>query len=179
MLLVVGRIGKAHGVRGDLFVEPMTDEPEVRFANNSKLITSTDQTLTVVQSKWHSGRFVVHFSDVDDRTKAESLKGLQLSVEVDPLELPEDPDEFYDHQLVNLQVMHNKVLIGKVSEVIHLPGQDLLVVNADSGTEILIPFVKQIVPEVDVISGQIHITPPAGLINESEAEVVSEVPNEN
>jgi 16S rRNA processing protein RimM len=177
MLLVVGRIGRAHGVRGDVFVEPLTDEPDVRFAEGSVLATSSNTKLTVEFAKWHSGKFVVHFVGVDDRTSAEHLKTLQLSVDVDPAELPEDPDEFYDHQLVGLVVrLTDETEVGTVKEVIHLPAQDLLAVTTTDGREVLIPFVTEIVPVVDVVGGFITITPPLGLLNEEDAiEVRDEI----
>ena len=177
MLLVVGRIGRAHGVRGDVFVEPFTDEPDVRFAHGAVLDASNGSKLTVENSKWHSGKFVVHFVGVDDRTLAEQLKTLELSVDVDPAELPEDPDEFYDHQLIGLSVrLEDQTAIGKVKEVIHLPAQDLLAVTATDGREVLIPFVTEIVPVVDVVNGFVLITPPPGLLNEEEAiEVRDEI----
>ena len=78
MQLVIGRIGRAHGVCGDLFVEPMTDEPDHRYADGTVLMTTNDTTLTVTTSKWHSGRFVVHFAGFDDRNSAETLRGLTL-----------------------------------------------------------------------------------------------------
>jgi len=177
MLLVVGRIGRAHGVRGDVFVEPLTDEPEVRFADGSELATSSGTKLSVASSKWHSGKFVVHFVGVDDRSIAEQLKTLQLSVEVDPDEMPEDPDEFYDHQLVGLLVrLTDETVVGTVKEVIHLPAQDLLAVTTPDSREVLIPFVSEIVPVVDVVGGFITITPPLGLLNEEDAiEVRDEI----
>ena len=115
MQLVIGRIGRAHGVRGDLFVEPMTDEPDHRYADGTVLMTSDNTTLTVATSKWHSGRFVVHFEGIEDRTAAEALRGQTLTIDVDPTELPEDPDEFYDHQLVGLNVkLEDGSLVGVV-----------------------------------------------------------------
>ena len=169
MRLVVGRIGRAHGVRGDLFVEPLTDEPENRFAIGEKLQTEKNGLLTVADQKWHSGKLILHFSGVDDRNSAELLKGCELVIEVDPNVLPDDPDEFYDHQLVGLKVVFNEEVIGQVSEVIHLPAQDLLSVSKTDGIEVLIPFVKQIVPEVDLRKGQLVITPPPGLLDDSHA----------
>lgn len=169
MQLVVGRIGRAHGVRGDLFVEPFTDEPEVRFAAGNKLQTSATESLTVAEHKWHSGKLIVHFVGVEDRTAAENLRGTELFAQVDPALLPDDPDEFYDHQLVDLAVHFEDQVIGKVTEVIHLPAQDLLSVTKSDGTEVLIPFVKQIVPQVDIRQGRIVITPPPGLIDEHQA----------
>jgi len=173
MQLVIGRIGRAHGVRGDLFVEPMTDEPDHRYADGTVLITSDNTTLTVATSKWHSGRFVVHFTGVDDRNAAEALRGQTLTIEVDPEELPEDPDEFYDHQLVGLNVaLEDGSVIGVIGEVIHLPSQDLLSVKREGDTEVLIPFVMEFVPEIDLDSKIVTITPPPGLLNELDAIVV-------
>jgi len=171
--LVIGRIGRAHGVRGDLFVEPMTDEPDHRYADGTVLMTSDNTTLTVATSKWHSGRFVVHFAGVDDRNSAEALRGQTLTIDVDPAELPEDPDEFYDHQLVGLSVaLEDGSVVGVIGEVIHLPSQDLLSVRREGDTEVLIPFVMEFVPEIDLDSKTVTITPPPGLLNELDAIVV-------
>jgi 16S rRNA processing protein RimM len=173
MQLVIGRIGRAHGVRGDLFVEPMTDEPDHRYADGTVLMTSESTTLTVATSKWHSGRFVVHFAGVDDRNAAEALRGQTLTIDVDPAELPENPDEYYDHQLVGLNVvLEDRSVIGVIGEVIHLPSQDLLSVKREGDTEVLIPFVMEFVPEIDLETKTVTITPPPGLLNELEAIVV-------
>jgi 16S rRNA processing protein RimM len=95
------------------------------------------------------------------------------------MELPEDPDEFYDHQLVGLAVIHEGKAIGKVSEVIHLPAQDVLAITKTDGTESLVPFVLQFVPEVDIRGGKLTITPPPGLIDESEAIVIRDTEDED
>jgi 16S rRNA processing protein RimM len=136
-------------------------------------MTSDNTTLTVATSKWHSGRFVVHFAGVDDRNAAEALRGQTLTIDVDPAELPEDPDEFYDHQLVGLNVaLEDGSVIGVVGEVIHLPSQDLLSVKREGDTEVLIPFVMEFVPEIDLDTKTVTITPPPGLLNELDAVVV-------
>jgi 16S rRNA processing protein RimM len=173
MQLVIGRIGRAHGVRGDLFVEPMTDEPDHRYADGTVLMTSNDTTLTVATSKWHSGRFVVHFAGFDDRNSAETLRGLTLSIEVDPSQSPQDPDEYYDHQLVGLNVvLADGTHVGTIGEVIHLPSQDLLTVLRVGEAEALIPFVTEFVPDINLATKTVVITPPPGLLNELEAIVV-------
>ncbi|MEY4901025.1 MAG: putative rRNA-processing protein RimM [Actinomycetota bacterium] len=173
MQLVIGRIGRAHGVRGDLFVEPMTDEPDHRYADGTVLLTSNDTTLTVATSKWHSGRFVVHFAGFDDRNAAETLRGLTLSIEVDPSQSPQDPDEYYDHQLVGLNVvLADGTHVGTIGEVIHLPSQDLLTVLRDGESEALVPFVTEFVPDINLATKTVVITPPPGLLNELEAIVV-------
>lgn len=173
MRLVVGRIGRAHGVRGDVFVEPFTDEPEERFATGTLLELAAGGGLTVVDMRWHSGKMLVRFAGVDDRSAAEALRGGELVIDADPAVLPDDPDEFYDYQLVGLSVrMLEGTVVGTVSEVVHLPGQDLLAVNRPDGSQTLIPFVAAFVPEVDVVEGTVTITPPPGLLDEAEAEVV-------
>jgi 16S rRNA processing protein RimM len=151
----------------------MTDEPDHRYADGTVLMTSDNTTLTVATSKWHSGRFVVHFAGVDDRNVAEALRGQTLSIDVDPAELPEDPDEYYDHQLVGLNVaLEDGSVIGVIGEVIHLPSQDLLSVKREGDTEVLIPFVMEFVPEIDLETKTVTITPPPGLLNELDAIVV-------
>ena len=136
-------------------------------------MTSDNTTLTVATSKWHSGRFVVHFEGVDDRNAAEALRGQTLTIDVDPTELPEDPEEFYDHQLIGLKVvLEDGSLIGVIGEVIHLPSQDLLSVTREGDTEVLIPFVMEFVPEIDLDAKTVTITPPPGLLNELDAIVV-------
>ena len=84
MLLVVGRVGRAHGVRGDVFVEPFTDEPDERFAVGAVLQAQSAVQLTVASAKWHSGKFVVHFTGIDDRTAAEAIRGTELLLDIDP-----------------------------------------------------------------------------------------------
>ena len=107
MQLVVGRIGKAHGIRGEVGVEVRTDDPDARFASGESLITEPADRgpLRVDATRWHSGRLLVNFAGVADRTAAEALRGTLLLVEVDESERPDDPDEFYDHQLVGLRVV--------------------------------------------------------------------------
>ena len=175
MLLVVGRIGRAHGVKGDVLVEPFTDEPDTRFAPGQQLHASNDQLLTVSTHWWHSGKLVVRFSGVNDRAAAESIRGLELQADIDPDERPMDPDEYYDRQLIGLNaVLVDGTDVGTVTEVVHLPAQDLLAVHTLADREVLIPFVGAIVPEVDLAGGRIVLTPPPGLIDENEAIVVRE-----
>ncbi len=160
--MVVGRVGRPHGVRGDVAVEVRTDEPERRFASGS-VLTADNGPLTVASSRAHSGRLLVHFEGVDDRTAAERLRGLLLHTPIDPDERPADDDEFYDHQLVGASVVTvSGDAVGRVVEVVHLGGQDLLVVRPDSGGDVLVPFVTSIVPVVE--PGRLVIDPPDGLL---------------
>jgi 16S rRNA processing protein RimM len=171
VLVVVGRIGRAHGIRGELNVEIRTDEPERRFAPGSSIVCA-GRTLTVESSRHHSGRLLVAFREVPDRTAAEQLHGSVLETEVDDTERPDDPEEFYDHQLVGLQVRrHDNVVVGAVTSVVHLPEQDTLVVDTD-GREVLVPFVTALVPTVDVAGGYLRVADVAGLLDPGAADVV-------
>jgi 16S rRNA processing protein RimM len=161
--VVVGRIGRAHGLRGEVFVEPRTDEPERRFATGQILRTGTG-SLTVAGSRIHSGKLVVRFEEIDGRDAAEAARGTELTCPVDPTERPEDPEEFYDHQLVGLRVETvDGELVGELELVQHGAAQDLLVIRTPE-REVLFPFVAAFVPEVDVAGGRIVIDDRAGLL---------------
>jgi 16S rRNA processing protein RimM len=169
--LVIGRIGRPHGLKGEVSVEPRTDEPERRFANGSVLRTeqnrpgaSTDAPLTVREHRWHSGRLLVTFEEIADRTAAEEARGTVLVVPVDPTETPEDPEEFYDHQLVGLAVEDGDGLPrGTVVGIEHGGGHDLLHLEVD-GAVVLFPFVTALVPVVDVPGGRIVVDDVPGLL---------------
>jgi 16S rRNA processing protein RimM len=169
MRLVVGRIGRPHGIRGDVVVEVRTDDPGLRFAPGTVLVTDPAQAgpLTVRAHRWHSGRLLVSFAGADDRGQADELRGVLLTVESADLEDPADPDEFRDDQLVGLTVLTRAgERVGTVADVRH-HGQDLLVIAGDGprqGAEILVPFVAALVPEVDVPGGRLVIDPPPGLL---------------
>jgi 16S rRNA processing protein RimM len=173
MQLVVGRVGRPHGLRGDVIVEVRTDDPGQRFAVGSVLATepAAPGPLTVVAARWHSGRLLVRFAGFDDRSAAAALTGILLVVDSAQLAAP-DPEEFYDHQLIGLAVMTTAGdQVGVVSDVLH-HGQDLLVIEGGterSGAQILVPFVAALVPEVDVTAGRIVIDPPGGLLDPDAA----------
>ncbi|WP_030243499.1 ribosome maturation factor RimM [Streptomyces sp. NRRL S-350] len=174
MQLVVGRIGRAHGIRGDVSVEVRTDEPELRLGPGAVLLTDPASTgpLTVESGRVHSGRLLLRFVGVKDRNAAEALRGTVLIAEVDPEERPDDPEEYYDHQLIGLDVvLLDGTLVGELTEVVHLPYQDLLTVKKPDGTEVLVPFVHQIVPTIDLENQRAVITPPGGLIDPEQADV--------
>ncbi|MGA4542842.1 ribosome maturation factor RimM [Uniformispora flossi] len=176
MQLVVARIGRAHGIRGQVSVEVRTDEPELRLAPGAVLATDPPSAgpLTIAAGKVHSGRLLLSFEGVPDRTAAEALRNVLLIAEVDPEELPDDPEEFYDHQLVGLDaVLADGTLVGEVHEIAHLPSQDLLIVRRPDGREVMVPFVEEIVPEIDLAEQRLVLTPPPGLIEPDEAEVAS------
>lgn len=175
MQLVVGRIGRAHGIKGEVSVEVRTDEPELRLAPGAVLATDPASAgpLTIAAGRVHSGRLMLRFEGIADRNGAEALRNTLLIAEVDPEETPEDPEEFYDHQLVDLDVVTlDGRHIGRITEISHLPYQDLLVVERTGGGEVLIPFVAEIVPEIDLDEQRAVIDPPPGLLD--EAEVVTD-----
>jgi len=144
-----------------------TDVPELRFVKGAQLDTDPSGVgpLKVAATRWHSGELLVRFEGVEDRTAAEELGGTWLFVDSSTIAPPDDPDEFNDSDLIGLSVRtKGGAEIGTVADVLH-PAQDLLVVNAPDGREILIPFVKAIVPTVDIQGGFLEIEPPAGLLN--------------
>jgi 16S rRNA processing protein RimM len=178
MRVIVGRIGRPHGVRGDLVISVRTDEPDERFAVGSVLDRAADeawtrpgQALTVTAKRWHSGNLLVGFAGITDRTAAAALSGTWLSVDSSTLPATADPDEFRDHELIGLVVRTTGGdHVGVVDDVLHL-GQDILVVRGPgaAGRECLIPFVAALVPEVDVPAGVLVIDPPPGLLDLNQA----------
>ncbi len=174
MQLVVGRISRPHGVRGELAVDVRTDDPELRLAAGTVLATEPAAAgpLTITRSRWHSGKLLVSFAGVADRDGADQLRGVLLVVDSAELEETGDPDDFHDHQLIGLAVIGpGAEQVGEVADVLH-HGQDLLVIKGTgsrAGTEIMVPFVTELVPEVDLASGRIVIDPPAGLLDPQDA----------
>ena len=174
MRVIVGRVGRPHGVRGDLVIGVRTDEPDLRFAVGAVLDLHEEpdpgepgdqHTLTVARARWHSGQLLVAFEGITDRTAAGELTGSWLSVDSGQLPRTGDPDEFRDHELIGLSVRTSAgEAVGVVTDVLH-HGQDLLVVRRAPGQEHLVPFVKAIVPEVDVAAGVLVIDPPPGLLD--------------
>lgn len=166
MQLVIGRVGRAHGIRGDVLVDVRTDEPDERFAAGSVIATdpATTGPLTVAEARWHSGKLVVAFEGFADRTAAEALRGVHLVIDSADLAPLDDPDEFHDHELVGLAAaLPDGAACGVVTEVIHTPGGDLLALRVDD-REVLVPFVRQFVPTVDVPGGRVVVDPPPGLL---------------
>ena len=162
--VVVGRIGPARGVRGDVFVVPWTDVPEERFAPGTALRTDPASAgpLTVEASSAAGGKLVVHFAGVADRAGAEALRGVQLVIGAAERAPLDDPDEFYDTELVGLAARTVAgVELGPVTDVVHAGGASYLVL--DDGRERLVPFVSAVVPTVDVAGGFVVIDPPDGL----------------
>ncbi|CAB0608215.1 ribosome maturation factor RimM [Corynebacterium diphtheriae] len=164
MELMIGRVVKSHGIRGEVAIEVTTEEPEIRFAQGEVLNGrqgGKELSLTIASVRTHQNRLLVKFKEIADRTAADSLRGTRFFAA--PLD-DDDDDGFYDHELEGLAVIHGEEKIGEVSGVIHGPAQSLLEVTLESGKEVLIPFVHDIVPEVDLDAGTCVITPPEGLL---------------
>ena len=175
MQLVVARIGRAHGIKGEVTVEVRTDEPELRLAPGAVLATdpAAKGPLTIETGRVHSGRLLLRFEGVTDRTGAEALRNILLIADVDPEELPEEEGEYYDHQLMDLDVVtKDGVEVGRITEISHLPSQDLFIVERADGSEVMIPFVEAIVTEIDLEEQRAVIDPPPGLIDD-RAEIDS------
>ncbi|HET9422906.1 MAG TPA: ribosome maturation factor RimM [Nocardioides sp.] len=172
---MVGRIGKPHGIRGEVTVEVRTDEPERRFADGAALSAAPPggsafavSTLTVEATRWHQSTLLVSFAELTDRSSAEAARGVVLSVEVPADETPDDPEEFYDHQLVGLAAFDvGGALLGEVSGLVH-GAQDLLTIRTPDGRDALVPFVKALVPEVDLAARRVVIADRPGLVTPLE-----------
>jgi 16S rRNA processing protein RimM len=170
--LRVGRLVKAHGLKGAIKLELYTDDPEGRFVPGATFTLQVPESspwhgkpLTVREFKWMNSHPVAFFEGVDDRDAAEGLIRAILWVDEDIQASPAEEDAWFDHQLVGLDVVRDGQTVGKVARVDHFPSQDLLIVKVRD-EEILVPFVKAIVPEVDIAGGRVIVTPPAGLFEE-------------
>ncbi|MDO4413269.1 ribosome maturation factor RimM [Cutibacterium sp.] len=174
--VVVGRVGRAHGLRGDVVVEVRTDEPDERFEIGATVrVEGKRRELTVVRSRWAKGSLIVAFEEVTDRNGAEDLRGSVLVVDVGADEEPTDPEEFWDRQLRGLTVVDESgQRRGTVREILHMPAQDVLAIDVDGEDrdrqEHLVPFVRQLVPTVDVGAGHIVITSIPGLLDDDAEE---------
>jgi 16S rRNA processing protein RimM len=167
--LRVGRLVKAHGLKGAIKLELYTDSPDQRFKPGQVLelqVPETSEwfgkTVTVSELRFYNQSPVLFLEGIENRSQAETLIKAILLIEIDLDKLPEEPEAWYDHQLLGLEALVENTLVGKVIRVDHLPAQDLLAIETTTG-EVLVPFVKQIVPTVDISKGQIILDPPAGL----------------
>ncbi|MFT4028657.1 MAG: ribosome maturation factor RimM [Protaetiibacter sp.] len=173
--LRVGRLLKAHGLKGALKLELYTDNPAKRFVPGATFSLQVPQaspwhgkTLELAELRWYNGHPVAFFAGVDDRTAAESLVKAILWIDAD-VASEQEPDAWYDHQLVGLRALRGGVELGAVVRVEHLPAQDLLVVET-ADREVLVPFVAAIVPAVDIEAGTVTLTPPTGLFEDLPAD---------
>lgn len=166
--VLIGTIGRAHGLRGEVSVRVRTDEPERRFApGGSVLIDGRPRALESV--RWHSGTLMVRLAGCSDRTAAEALRGTDLWARVPAEDLPEEEDAYYDRQLIGLTVLDAAgATAGTIGDVLHLPSQDMLAVATPAG-ERLIPFVAELVPLVDLERGVVQVADVEGLLTDADA----------
>jgi len=172
--LRVGRLVKAHGLKGAFKLELYTDSPKLRFVEGAVLKLQVPEsspwfgkTVTVSELRWYNTMPVLFLKECEDRTIADTLVKAILLVEVANDEVTNEEDAWFDHQLVGLKVIRDALEIGVVTRVDHLPSQDLLAVETAAG-EVLVPFVKAIVPVVDMKNRTLTVTPPLGLFEEVE-----------
>ena len=160
MRLLVGRIGRAHGIAGEATIEVRTDEPQLRFAIGARVQTDEHGDLTIKSHRIHNGTLLLGFDGIADRNGIEALRNTLLYSDVDITE-QSSPNEYHVMQLIGCQVfLENGELFGELSDVLNLPGQDVLAIATPNG-EVLIPFVQKLVPQVDVIARKITVIPPS------------------
>ena len=166
---LVGVIGRAHGLHGEVAVELRTDEPDRRFAPGQILREEGGTRLFTVRSvRDHSGRRLVRFAELLDRTGAEAVRGTLLIAAVEPDERPAEPGTFYDRQLIGLRATTpNGAEVGSVRSVLHLPAQDVLEIETTAGPR-LVPFVEALVPDVDLEAGRLTVVDLAGLLDDRD-----------
>jgi len=170
--LRIGRLTKAHGLKGGIKVEMFTDDPDGRFTPGAVFTLQVpdssawhNKTIELIELKWYNSHAVAFFKDVPDRSVAETLIKAILWIDHDLSEVPEEEDAWFDHQLLGLSVLRDGTKVGTVTAIDHFPAQDLLTVKTDNG-DVLVPFVKAIVASVDIKAGTMIVTPPVGLFEE-------------
>jgi 16S rRNA processing protein RimM len=171
--LVIGRVGRAHGLRGEVAVDTRTDDPDSRFVVGATLKTDPAAAgpLTIASTRPHQGRLLARFEEVTDRNAADGLRGVLLVVEVSEAARPPDPEEFFDHQLVGLRVQDQTgAVVGEVVGLLHHPAHDVLVVRRDEGPDALVPFVSELVPDVDLEHGRVTVADRPGLLDPERME---------
>lgn len=167
MQLCVGRVNRGHGVGGQVLVDVRTDDPDARFAVGTSLLTDPPERgpLVVATAHRHSGRLVVGFDGLTDRTAADGLRGTVLLVESADLPATGNEDEFGDYQLIGLAARTvGGAPLGQIADILHGAGNDLLVLQRE-GEQLLVPFVRAIVPTVDLAAGVVLVDPPDGLLD--------------
>jgi 16S rRNA processing protein RimM len=159
MKLNVGRIGRAHGILGEATIEVRTDEPERRFAVGAEVITDNGN-LRVSSARVHNGILLLGFEGISDRNGIEKLRNTLMYAEVDINEAGVDEDDYHVQQLIGLRAeLEDGSEYGVVTDVLNLPAQDCLAIKTKSA-EVLIPFVRQLVPVVDLANKKVVVIPP-------------------
>lgn len=154
------------GLRGEVVVDVITDDPEVRFAPGAAVHSEEGRSWVVATTRWQSGRLVVSFDSVADRTQAEAITGAVLQAWVDADDRPEHPEEYYDRHLLGLRVRRpDGTEVGFVSDITHSGAQDLLSIQIGEDVR-QVPFVTQLVPEVDLRAGYLVVADLPGLLDD-------------
>ncbi|MEI6844963.1 MAG: ribosome maturation factor RimM [Actinomycetes bacterium] len=160
MRLLVGRIGRAHGINGEATIEVRTDEPDTRFAVGARVQTDAHGELLIKSNRWHNGILLLGFENISDRNQIEKLRDTLMYSDVDVDAPGEDADDYHVLQLIGCEAfLESGEKLGDVTDVINLPGQDLLAIASTQG-EVLIPFVRQLVPVVDIKNKRMTVIPP-------------------
>ena len=169
-MVLVGRIARPHGVRGQVIVNPETDFVEDRFAAGATMWTHSnrgDEELKIASARVQNGRPVVGFEGFSSIEDVERLAGLELRVPEAALQTLGE-DVYYQHQLVGCLVANTAgERIGEVTRVDGGAGGSVLAVGGPRG-EILIPFARHICVAIDVRARRITIDPPEGLLELNE-----------
>jgi 16S rRNA processing protein RimM len=161
-LLVIGRVVKPQGRKGELLIAPLSDRPE-RFASLRRVFVPTpdggSRELTVTSSWPHKGRFVLKFQGVDSIDDAERYRGLELGARGDDL-APLPPGSYYHHELLGLRVEETSgKSLGRVVDLLETGGAAKVLVIRGDGGESLIPWAVHFVHKVDVAGGTLVVTP--------------------
>lgn len=162
MEMTAAIIGPAHGLRGEALLDVRTDDIELIVAGTALRTTSKQQdVLTIASVRHHKQRVLVSFEEVDTREGIEALRGVKLLVEA-----IEEDDAWYPHQLKGLEaVTITGEKLGTISGLQVGSAQDLLLVKTTNGT-VMVPFVTQLVPTVDIEGGKVVLDPPLGLFDD-------------
>lgn len=181
MLLTVAVIGPAHALKGEVRLDIRTDDPEGRLAPGTVLPTDPAAAgpLTVARLRFDGQRWFAAFAEVGDRIAAEALRGVRLLVETDEEEA--DDEAWYAHELIGLTAVlaasegedGEPQVLGTVVDLEPGVAQDRLVVRTPQGEDVAVPFVAELVPEIDPEAGTVTLAPPGGLfpgLGEAEEE---------
>ncbi|MFT4245663.1 MAG: ribosome maturation factor RimM [Micrococcaceae bacterium] len=166
MKVKIARIGKPHGVRGEVTAQLFTDNPQARFAHGEVIETNRDEMpkLTVKGHRWNKDRILISFVEINDRNTAEEFRNTILYAE--PEEISEGDEAWYPHEIEGLKVIREGNVIGEVTKMETREIQDILTIKLSSEEERLVPFVEEIVPEINLDEAALYVTPPGGLLDE-------------
>ena len=169
MRLKVGKIVNTHSLKGEVKVISSTDFEEERFKKGSKLLITRGNQLireVIVESyRNHKNFLLVKFEGIDSVEEAEKLKNLQIKIDSDEVEELEE-NEFYFHQIIGCQVFdENDRNLGEIIDILTPGANDVWVIKGEEGKEILIPYIEDVVKQIDITNKKVNIEVMEGLIN--------------